>query len=43
VGIVVAKRKGNARPEDQWAIMTQGDLLKLLLAAQNTPSTPPAT
>lgn len=30
VGIVVAKRLGNANPEDQWVIMTQGDLMKLL-------------
>ena len=36
MGLVVAKRKGKGRPEDQWVLMTQGDLLKLLLAARNT-------
>lgn len=30
VGFVVAKRKGHGKPEDQYVIMTQGDLLKLL-------------
>lgn len=37
-GIVVAKRKGKGQPEDQWVVMTQGDLLKLLraLETQNT-------
>jgi hypothetical protein len=30
IGIVVAKRKGRANPKDQYVIMTQGDLLKLL-------------
>jgi hypothetical protein len=29
-GIVVAKRVKKGQPEDQWVIMTQGDLLKLL-------------
>lgn len=32
VGFVVAKRKGHGKPEDQYVIMTQGDLLKLLEA-----------
>ena len=32
LGVVVAKRKGKGQPEDQWVIMTQGDLLKLLQA-----------
>lgn len=30
VGIVVAKRRGTDKPEDQFVIMTQGDLMKLL-------------
>lgn len=40
LGVVVAKRKGKGQPEDQWVIMTQGDLLKLLraLAGENTSS-----
>lgn len=29
-GIVVAKRVKKGRPEDQYAIMTQGDLMKIL-------------
>jgi len=39
-GVVVAKRKGNARPEDQYVILRQEDLLKLLKAAasKNTSS-----
>ena len=31
-GIVVAKRRGKGRPEDQFVIMTQGDFLRLLAA-----------
>lgn len=30
IGFVVGKRKGKSKPEDQWVILTQGDLLKLL-------------
>lgn len=30
MGFVVAKRRGKSKPEDQYVIMTQGDLLKLL-------------
>jgi hypothetical protein len=30
MGFVVGKRKGKGKPEDQYVIMTQGDLLKLL-------------
>ena len=39
LGVVVAKRKGHGQPQDQYVIMTQGDLLKLLqakLEEQNT-------
>jgi hypothetical protein len=36
MGAVVAKRKGHGQPEDQYVVMTQGDFLKLVLAAQNT-------
>lgn len=40
VGIVVAKRKGKGDPAEQYVIMTQGDLLKLLRAldTKNTSS-----
>ncbi len=31
-GIVIAKRKGKGDPKDQYVVMTQGDLLKLLAA-----------
>jgi hypothetical protein len=31
-GIVIAKRKGKGDPADQYVVMTQGDLLKLLAA-----------
>lgn len=31
-GIVVAKRKGKAQPQDQYVIMTLGDLVKILNA-----------
>lgn len=30
LGVVVAKRKGTTKPEDQWVITTLGDLTKLL-------------
>jgi len=30
IGLVVAKRKGKGQPEDQYCILTLGDLLKLL-------------
>lgn len=30
VGIVIAKRRGTTRPEDQWVLMTVDDLTKLL-------------
>lgn len=29
-GVVVAKRRGTAKPEDQWVILTLGDLVKLI-------------
>lgn len=29
-GVVVAKRRGTAKPEEQWAILTLGDLVKIL-------------
>lgn len=29
-GIVVAKRKGKGNPEDQYVVLTQGDLMKIL-------------
>lgn len=38
IGVVVAKRKGKGQPEDQYVICTQGDFLKLLLAATSTSS-----
>lgn len=37
LGIVVAKRKGYGQPQDQYVILTQGDLLKILaLIPSNT-------
>jgi hypothetical protein len=30
VGVVVAKRRGTTNPEDQWVLMTLGDLAVLL-------------
>lgn len=30
LGVVVAKRRGTTKPEDQWVITTLGDLTKLL-------------
>ena|SRR5687768_7007004 len=33
VGIVIAKRRGKGRPEDQWCHMTVGDLVQLLTFA----------
>jgi hypothetical protein len=32
MGFVTAKRKGTAKPEEQWVIMTLGDLVLLLTA-----------
>jgi hypothetical protein len=34
-GIVIAKRIGKGQPEDQYVIMTQGDLVKLLHAVSH--------
>lgn len=34
VGIVVAKRRGTAKPEEQWVLMTLGDLAVLLTAKE---------
>jgi hypothetical protein len=31
-GIVISKRKGKGNPEDQYVVMTQGDLIRLLAA-----------
>lgn len=32
VGFVVAKRRGTAKPEEQWVIMTVADIVKILTA-----------
>lgn len=40
IGIVIAKRKGYGKPEDQYAVMTQADLLRIL--ALIPPNTLPA-
>lgn len=34
VGVVVAKRRGTTKPEDQWVIMTLSELTTLLKAGQ---------